>query len=383
MPRGQRGKKPNLTVEEGLAASTMVFRKAAANYGVSYHTWKKLREGKGFLPFKGTGLAEDVAASVLESVRQEPHHNTKVRARKLGLGTGAVQAFLQDRGLSNLNGRLGFAGYQVEVCQPLAVARLRRIVASRPGSLTHVDFKTFGFLRGPYGEPAVRLGGFVLIDSLTSFSVVKLAKAGDGFEASAALQQYGQCAPFALEGLVLSDNGGAFLSDGFIGTVRKMGLLLRTIRPSHPWSNGKVEAMNRTLKYQCFAAIAGNVASWEEAVVLVEKWMFYYNHLRSHGGHTNRGLPPVPFYQLWKKTEGDDLQKLISLGIIKLDQEWDVRLMGAQTKQRDESEDTQLPFAFVMDRKQGPSLQVQLGIPAPGIPGNVLGARANNIVLNK
>ena len=85
------------------------------------------------------------------------------------------------------------------------------------------------------------------------------------------------------------------------------------------WSNGKVDALNKTLKYQCFPAIAGNVESWACAENLVKEWMHYYNHIRAHAGHSSKGLPPVPFIELYHKAPGDHLQKLISLGIVKLE----------------------------------------------------------------
>ncbi|MBM4043399.1 MAG: transposase family protein, partial [Planctomycetes bacterium] len=238
---------------------------------------------------------------------------------------------------------------------------------------------TFGFLRGVHGEPSVRLGGFIFIDSLTSFATLRLAKAPDAIEAIAAFGDYVERAPFDLFGLLLTDNGGAFISDLFISAVRRAGLQHRTIRPSHPWSNGKVEAMNKTLKYQCFAAIAGNVEKWENAVALVDRWMQYYNTTRSHGGHCNRGLPPLPFYDLWQKTPGDEIAKLISLGIIKIDQDWDVRLMGSETAV--EGEAAPLPWAFVMDRRTTPTLQAALGLPPPGDPVAQAAGKGSNIIL--
>jgi hypothetical protein len=229
-----------------------------------------------------------------------------------------------------------------------------------------------------HGEPGIRLGGFVVVDSLTAFAHVRLAKSGDQFEAADALGKYLEAAPFDVFGIVLSDNGKTFLSDHFVQACTNAGLMLRTIRPSHPWSNGKVEAMNKTLKYQCFAAIAGNISSWENAVVLVEKWMDYYNALRSHSGHANKGLPPLPFYELWKKTPGDDLQKLISLGIIRCDETWSVRMMGSSQPKEGPGE---LPYAFIMDRVLSPSLQQALGLADPGQPAVASGAKPNNLVL--
>ena len=61
--------------------------------------------------------------------------------------------------------------------------------------------------------------------------------------------------------------------DRFIKGVANRGPIQRTIRSAHPWSNGKVEALNRVLKYQCFPAIAGNIEDWRSACVLAHRWM--------------------------------------------------------------------------------------------------------------
>ena len=57
----------------------------------------------------------------------------------------------------------------------------------------------------------------------------------------------------------------------------------------------------------------------------------FHNEQRSHGGFANQGLPPLAVWQLHQKTPGDHLEKLIKLGLLKLDQEWSVRLMGSNT----------------------------------------------------
>ena len=65
---------------------------------------------------------------------------------------------------------------------------------------------------------------------------------------------------------VLSDNGSEFLSHIFIRACVDLGLIQRTVRPGHAWSNGKVEALNKTPQYPCFPAVAGNVATCGDAV---------------------------------------------------------------------------------------------------------------------
>ena len=103
--------------------------------------------------------------------------------------------------------------------------------------------------------------------------------------------------------------------------------------------------------------------------------MHYYNTVRSHGGHCNKGLPPVPFAELYAKTPGDHLEKLISLGIVKLDDEWEVRMMGSNRRPAGvdpddcpdyvDTDDKSLPFALVMERKR-PSLELHPDLREPG-----------------
>ena len=88
--------------------------------------------------------------------------------------------------------------------------------------------------------------------------------------------------------------------------------------------------------------------------------MHYYNTVRSHGGHCNKGLPPVPFAELYAKTPGDHLAKLIALAIVKLDDEWTIRLMGSSARpggldaddapEYADGDEKALPLALVMHR---------------------------------
>jgi len=120
----------------------------------------------------------------------------------------------------------------------------------------------------------------------------------------------------------------------FIKTCMSLEFVQRTTKTAHPWSNGKCEALNRTLKYQCFPAIAGNIQSWEDMCQLVSIWMDFYNKTRAHTGHVNRGLPPLAFLRLYNNTEGDHLGKLLALGILKQSDKWHIRLMGSKDKLR-------------------------------------------------
>jgi transposase InsO family protein len=356
-----------LTPTERTEIASLSSRQASRKYGVSYSTWKRIREDPEWSPRGARSLDADQAVvdRVLESVRQVPQINTVERAKRLGLRCETTQKILVRHRLSNLNARLSAAGYQVEVLRPLALARQRRILATAPGSLTHIDYKTFGFLRGHDAETGKRVGGYVCVDSLTAYASVHLTERQGASGACEALEKYSTNAPFPMMGIIFSDNGPQdFLSDQFIAWVHSRGLVQRTTRYNSPWSNGKVEALNKTLKYQCFPALAAaGVEHWNEVRNLVDLWMEHYNKQRAHFGHVNKGLPPLVWYDLWKRTPGDHVDKLQALGCLPLDNSWHVAMMGgAQGNGGDRpwgpnaqngngsAPTGSLPFAFVLTR---------------------------------
>lgn len=108
-----------------------------------------------------------------------------------------------------------------------------------------------------------------------------------------------------------------------------MQAIPRYTRRAHPWSNGKVEALNRTLKYQCFPLLLSmGDASFEEIDGGVCAWMRYYNHTRAHGGWINKGLPPHALWELWLSAKGTRLDKLVEIGAVTHHNIRYVRAMG-------------------------------------------------------
>lgn len=333
------------------------FRAAKARFHIGYETWRAIRSGEldNWEPHAG-GRPVDASkvSTILDSVSSAPHWSTVERARRLGIRTETVQSVLARRGLSRLTARLSHAGYAVDVVRPLAVARKRRIVAAAPGVYTCIDFKTLGVVGRLGKSKAVTVGGCVVVDQLTGFGTVLLCERADAQAACAGVEKHRQGAPFPVRGLVLSDNGQAFLSDAFTGYLAQLGFVQRTTRFNHPWSNGKVEALNRTLKYQCMPPlVSGAVNDLAHLQALVDAWMQWYNEKRSHTGWINRGLPPTALWELWQKAEGGDVERLLALGILKPEDAGKVRVMGANKLGMPLS-DVRLaedgrPFAFVLE----------------------------------
>jgi transposase InsO family protein len=351
---------------------SLSFRQARRKFGLSYKAWRNIKDGKAssFMPFgNGRGIASEALEAVLTSVRCAPQLNTAERAKRLGLRVEAVQKVLAAHGVSKLDARLVYAGFQVEPVRPLQAARLRRVVASQPGAYTQLDFKSFGFLRGNDRKSQRPLRGCVVVDAFTGFASVELGTRFSAELAIRALQKHQRLAPFPVRGLVLTDNGIEFTGRAFSAYCVEAGFVHRTTRAAHPWSNGKVEAVNKTLKYQCFPVLAQAGAETFDAVVnSLDEWMEYYNRRRSHTGHMNRGLPPVALYELWRETPGDPLDKLEALGLISHKDLPYLRIMGAPGNAGERPggirgapapgdgrslvlrDEQGLPFAFVVDR---------------------------------
>lgn len=391
MPRVQRFNSDQLDAIRKLS-----FREARELFHVGYTTWRRVKDDPTFVPVRPVDprRSDEVAQAVLRAVREAPHLSARRLAAKLGLRAEAVHSILRTAGLNELNARLQYAGYQVETVRPLEVARLRRVLAAYPGSLTHQDYKTFGYLRGVYGAPQKRLGGYVVIDSLTGFASVYLCPEANGENAAAAFEKYCKTSPFAVDGLVLTDNGKDFLSEAFYQKVCvEHGCYHRTTRVNHPWSNGKVEALNKTLKYNCFPALGfAAEKDWAAVCAAVDGWMRWYNTTRAHYGWVNQGLPPLAFYNLWVKTPGAPYDKLVSLGLIRLDSEWTMRIMGGgpgnagerpggpRARGQDRSRDG-LPFAFILEHRELKKLAD--GAEVPGLVELARGQKTHSIVLAK
>jgi hypothetical protein len=219
---------------------------------------------------------------------------------------------------------------------------------------TNIDFKRLGAIRrlerGDRSPHSVFVSGVQCVDAYSAFASVKLCTGQDSEAAVEGLKHHVETCPFKVRGLVLSDNGLPFLSDAYVGYCKLFGFVQRTTQFNHPWSNGKVEAFNRTLKYEAMPAlVAAGITSLEECQKWLDVWVHNYNYKRVHGGWINRGLPPAVCAELWRQTAGDVFAKLVSLGHIKPEEVHLTRLMGSGRHAVDLGLEHEAPYAFIIE----------------------------------
>lgn len=167
-----------------------------------------------------------------------------------------------------------------------------------PGSLLHVDVKKLGRipdgggwrLNGRTDRPGNRRGmGYdyvhAVIDDHSRVAYAEIHDDEKGVTAAAVLER--AIAFYAGLGVrverVISDNAFAYRnSAAFRGVLEVHGVEQRFIKPHCPWTNGKVERLNRTLATEW--AYAQPWTSNESRKEALTKWLDYYNLDRAHLG---------------------------------------------------------------------------------------------------
>lgn len=191
-------------------------------------------------------------------------------------------------------------------CDPLTgqLIRASRATANRyerehPGELIHVDVKKLGRIpdgggwraHGRGTRPNDKRGlGFdyihAVIDDHTRLAYAEVHDDEKGATAAGVLLRAAEF--FAQSGIpqierVISDNAFAYrYSTDFKAAVAEIGAVQRFIKPHCPWTNGKVERLNRTLATEW--AYRQIFTSNDERTAALAPWLNYYNTERIHTG---------------------------------------------------------------------------------------------------
>jgi transposase InsO family protein len=89
---------------------------------------------------------------------------------------------------------------------------------------------------------------------------------------------------------VLTDNALSHRHGGArIAACAELGIGRRFIQPGRPWTNGRAERFNRTLRTE-WAYVTGWTSN-DQRTTALDGWLEHYNTVRSHSAL--RGHPPI------------------------------------------------------------------------------------------
>jgi transposase InsO family protein len=154
------------------------------------------------------------------------------------------------------------------------------------------------------GQGKLRL--FVAIDRTSKFAFARLVESAGKMEAARFLRELVEAVPYRIH-TVLTDNGVQFTprkqdiwdSEHIFDRVcRTNGIEHRLTKVNHPWTNGQVERMNRTVKEATVKRY--HYDSHDQLRAHLNLFVDAYNHARRL--KTLRGLTPYEFIcQVWTK----------------------------------------------------------------------------------
>lgn len=180
----------------------------------------------------------------------------------------------------------------------------RQRFAAYPIGYFHIDIAEVQTAEG-------KLRLFVAIDRTAKFALAKLVASATGQSACAFLDELVAAVPYTIH-TVLTDNGIQFADlpknrsgptamwrgHPFDRACRRHGIEHRLTKPNHPWTNGQVERMNRTIKDATVKRY--HYSSHDELREHLSLFIDAYNHARRL--KTLRGLTPYEFIgERWTK----------------------------------------------------------------------------------
>lgn len=277
----------------------------AAEMGVSRQTawrwWRRFQaEGR-------SGLVDRSSVARTHPRRTPACVETRVRIARMLTRRGPVTIARLVGVPASTVGRV-LTRYRVPLlreCDPVTgqVVRAPRRSANRyehphPGSLVHVDVKKLGRIpdgggwraHGRSGAVRGRGVGYDYVHAaIDDHSRLAYAEIHDDEKTNTCAQFLTNAAAyFAAHGItrierVITDNAFAYRrGTGFAMAVACLGAVQKFIRPHCPWTNGKVERLNRTLATEW--AYTRIWTSNTERATALPTWLEHYNMQRPHLG---------------------------------------------------------------------------------------------------
>ena len=271
---------------------------AAAACGASratgYRLWRRYRQG-------GWGALVDRPSTPLTQPRRlAPEAEREILEWRAELGAGpAVIAVIVERPASTVGKVLRRAG-----CSRLPRVRRDRRVRyerERPGELLHVDTKKLGRfweigkrIRRDGVNRSRRAGWqhlHVCIDDHSRLAYCEVLRSERKGDCAAFLRRAASW--YAEQGIaverVLTDNAKAYHSHAWRDTCAELGIERRYTRPYSPWTNGKAEALIKTLLREWAYRFAYPTSAHRTKAL--PGYLRWYNRRRPHGSLGAR--PPI------------------------------------------------------------------------------------------
>lgn len=285
----------------------------AAEMGISRTTaWRWWRR---FTEHGAAGLVDRSSVARSHPRRTRACAETRVRimraltrrgpvfiAARLGLQASTVGRVLRRHGTPLLRDTDPVTGQLIRASRRSA----NRYEHDHPGSLIHIDVKKLGRIpdgggwraHGRSGTPRNRRRGVgydyvhAAIDDNSRVAYAEIHNDEKGATAAGFLER--AIAFYATIGVrierVITDNAFAYRhSTAFRTVLATHGITQKFIRPHCPWTNGKVERLNRTLATEWAYARTWN--SNTDRANALPRWLDYYNLDRTHLGIG--GLTPI------------------------------------------------------------------------------------------
>jgi transposase InsO family protein len=188
------------------------------------------------------------------------------------------------------------------------ISRLPEVDGDRPGKKRFASYP-IGYFHIDIAEVSTEEGKlrlFVAIDRTSKFAFARLVESAGKMEAARFLRELVEAVPYRIH-TVLTDNGVQFTPrkqdvwDGrhiFDRVCDEHGIEHRLTKVNHPWTNGQVERMNRTLKDATVKRY--HYGSHDQLRAHLRLFVDAYNHARRL--KTLRGLTPYEFiHQAWTR----------------------------------------------------------------------------------
>jgi transposase InsO family protein len=280
-------------IEAGMAPSVAAAA-AGASRASAYRWWRRYRAAgwqalgdRPPVPVRQPRRLDAIAEQEILAARRYSNAGPAIVAGLLGRPSSTVWKVLRRHGCSRLARR--------------PVEPPRRYERSRPGELLHVDIKRLGRFHTPGkrvfgdGVPRNRSAGWqyvhLAIDDHSRLAYAEILPSENPLDCARFLSR--ATSWYLDQGItverVLSDNGNGYRSFAWRDICAELGIERRYTRPRRPQTNGKAEALVKTLLREWAYRFTYPTSSHRARAL--SGYLRWYNTHRPHG--SLGGQPPI------------------------------------------------------------------------------------------